>query len=434
MTMSAMAATEAVRTGALRVSDLARASVAAIERDDRVIQAMASFDPDRALQDAERVEATCADGPLAGVTIGVKDIFDTWDHPTEFYSPIYRGRRPASDAWLVDRLRRAGAVIMGKTHTAELAYTHTGPTHNPHDLRRTPGSSSAGSAAGVAAGLFSVAIGTQTAGSTLKPAAYCGVFAMKPSFGSVPLAGVKAFAPSFDTAGWFARDIRDLRLVAQAVMPGLSPARAVGRPLRLAFCRTRWALDEDVAAALAEAIRHLRSAGMDIDEISLPPDFEARAADHAILNDVEATRSLAYEAALGAPLVSEELKSMFDRTARYGAGDEAAARTRLADAKAVTLRVLERYDALIQPSCGCVAPLGLGSTGPSDFIKVWSGMGLPQINIPLLTTHTAAPAGVQLIGAPAKDAALLEVAAAVARILIGPHPVRPVLDGAPLSS
>ena len=183
------------------------------------IQAFAAFNQELVLEQADRIDRRPEKGLLAGVPIGVKDIFDTVDWATEFNSPIYRDNRPSRDANAVALLRQAGAVIMGKTATAEFAFMHTGPTRNPHDLSRTPGSSSAGSAAGLAAGLFAGALGTQTAGSLIKPASYCGLYAYKPSHNLVSLEGVKPLAPSFDTVGWYGASARDLSLIAQVLIP-----------------------------------------------------------------------------------------------------------------------------------------------------------------------------------------------------------------------
>ena len=209
---------EAVRSGATTPALVVGHFLERIGIDEPDVQAFVSFDAEAVHKQATQLEGS--EGLLAGVPGGIKDIFDTADHPTEFYSPIYRGNRPSRDAHVVTLLRQAGAIIMGKTHTTEFAYMHTGPTRNPLDLCRTPGSSSAGSAAGMAAGFFPLALGTQTAGSLLKPAAYCGLLAFKPSFGLVSLEGVKPLAPSFDTVGWYGRSVRDLERVARVLIPG----------------------------------------------------------------------------------------------------------------------------------------------------------------------------------------------------------------------
>jgi len=203
---------EGVHSGAFDIVEVVEYFLSQIERHEPAVHALVSFHPDLARTRATQLALTGTGGGLAGIPLGVKDIFDTVDYPTEFFSPLYSGNRPSKDAYVVAMLRRAGSVLMGKTHTTEFAFMHTGPTRNPHDLKRTPGSSSAGSAAGVAANFFPLALGTQTAGSLIKPAAYCGIYGFKPTFGIVFLEGVKPLAPSFDTVGWYGRSAMILNL------------------------------------------------------------------------------------------------------------------------------------------------------------------------------------------------------------------------------
>ena len=219
----ATAISEMVRADVVSAEAVAEHFLGCVEAGERSINAFVSFDPDAVRSQACQLKNGNAKGLLAGVPVGIKDVYDTVDHPTRFYSPIYEQNRPSRDAHVVALLRQAGAVIMGKTHTTEFAYMHTGPTRNPHDLARTPGSSSAGSAAGMAAGFFPLALGTQTAGSLIKPAAYCGLYAFKPSYGLVSLEGVKPLAPSFDTVGWYGRSVRDLEVMARAPRGGGGP-------------------------------------------------------------------------------------------------------------------------------------------------------------------------------------------------------------------
>jgi Asp-tRNA(Asn)/Glu-tRNA(Gln) amidotransferase A subunit family amidase len=356
---------------------------------------------------------------LAGVPVGVKDNYDTVDHPTAFYSPIYEDNRPSRDAQVVSLLRQAGALIMGKTHTTEFAYMHTGPTRNPQDSRRTPGSSSAGSAAGLAAGFFPIALGTQTAGSLIKPAAYCGVHAFKPSYGLVSLEGVKPLAPSFDTAGWFGRSVRDLSLIAQVLIPGF-PARPAESPLRsLGFCRTaRWdQVDKDVALALEAAMDTLRAAGHRVSEVVLPEAFARVFDDHLLINDCEGARSLAAEFNRHPDKMSMEILDMFARAERTSWEQESAAKRRLAQLAPVLEEIFSPFDAVLGASCGIVAPLGLGATGPSDFIKFWMAFGLPQVNIPLVRKAAELPVGLQVIGGFRNDSLLLSVAEQVDALL-----------------
>lgn len=415
--LDATALSEAVLDGQAKVTAVAQSFLERIETLEPGIQAFVSFKP---LQ--VRLQATLHNGRglLAGVPVGVKDIFDTADHPTQFFSPIYADHQPSRDAHVVTLLREAGALIMGKTHTTEFAYMHTGPTRNPHDLSHTPGSSSAGSAAGMAADFFAIALGTQTAGSLLKPAAYCGLFAFKPSFGLVSLEGVKPLAPSFDTVGWYGRSVRDLNLVARVLIPGFAAPEIEQRPLRLGFYRTaRWdQVDPEVAHALEQAVEHLRSAGHQVSEVQLPDEFAGVFDDHQLINDCEGARSLAKEFQQHRTLLSPSTLAMFDRATATTWEQESAAKARLAALAPLLHERCQPFDAMLGPCCGIVAPQGLESTGPSDLIKFWGAFGWPQVNIPLPRTEGLLPIGLQMIGRFRDDGSLLRVAERVAADLL----------------
>ena len=417
--LDASALAQRVCAGEVSEETVAAHFLGCAEAQESTIQAFVSFDPDAVRAQARQLTGTRARGLLAGVPVGVKDNYDTVDHPTAFYSPIYEDNRPSRDAQVVSLLRQAGALIMGKTHTTEFAYMHTGPTRNPRDPRRTPGSSSAGSAAGLAAGFFPIALGTQTAGSLIKPAAYCGVHAFKPSYGLVSLEGVKPLAPSFDTAGWFGRSVRDLSLIAQVLIPGF-PARPAESPLRsLGFCRTaRWdQVDKDVALALEAAMDTLRAAGHRVSEVVLPEGFARVFDDHLLINDCEGARSLAAELNRHPDKMSMEILDMFARAERTSWEQESAAKRRLAQLAPVLEEIFKPFDAVLGASCGIVAPLGLGATGPSDFIKFWMAFGLPQVNIPLVRKTAELPVGLQIIGGFRNDSLLLSVAEQVDALL-----------------
>lgn len=410
----------AVASGEESASSVAERFLARVAEHESRVQAFASFCADRVRHQA----AQSAPRPLAGLTVGVKDMFDTVDYPTEYFSPLYQGHRPARDAHVVTLLRQAGAVVMGKTHTTEFAYMHTGPTRNPHDLRCTPGSSSAGSAAGMAAGFFPLALGTQTAGSLIKPAAFCGVHAFKPSFGLVSLEGVKPLAPSFDTVGWYGRSVRDLALVGRVLIPGLPVAPAVGPTLHLGFCRTsRWSsVSPAVREAARQAMSRLRDAGHRISEVVLPPLFDSVFSDHALINDCEGARSLAKEYAADAARLSASTRDMIEHGQAIAWSAEAEAKARLARQAPVLADILGEYDAVLCVSCPTVALQGLESTGPSDLIKLWTAFGLPQVNLPLDRAAGELPVGLQVIGALHDDARLLAVAGTVARGLTSGTP------------
>lgn len=417
-TLDATALSEAVTHGETSAATIAEYFLECIQTLEPDIQAFVSFDAYQVRADA----AQCpGQGLLAGVPVGIKDIFDSADHPTQFYSPIYAGHQPSRDAHVVTLLRQAGALIMGKTHTTEFAYMHTGPTRNPHDLARTPGSSSAGSAAGMAAGFFALALGTQTAGSLLKPASYCGLFAFKPSLGLVSLEGVKPLAPSFDTVGWYGRSVRDLHLVARVLIPGFVVPDVERRPLRLGFCRTsRWdQVDPEVAHALEKAVDQLRSAGHQVSEVRLPDEFAGVFDDHQLINDCEGARSLAKEFHQHRAQLSPSTLAMFERAMATTWEQESAAQMRLALLAPRLTELCQPFDAMLGASCGMVAPIGLESTGPSDFIKFWGAFGWPQVNIPLPRAEAQLPIGLQIIGRFRHDGSLLRAASRIAADLQG---------------
>ncbi|WP_454845798.1 amidase [Pseudomonas farris] len=415
-TFDATSLSEAVANGETNAAAIAEHFLERIQAQEPDIQAFVSFDARQVRADAAQNNSR---GLLAGVPVGIKDIFDTAAYPTQFYSPIYSGHQPSRDAHVVTLLRQAGALIMGKTHTTEFAYMHTGPTRNPHDLARTPGSSSAGSAAGMAAGFFALALGTQTAGSLLKPASYCGLFAFKPSLGLVSLEGVKPLAPSFDTVGWYGRSVRDLHLVARVLIPGFLVPEVERRPLQLGFCRTsRWdQVDPEVTRALEQAVDQLRSAGHHVSEVQLPDEFDGVFDDHQLINDCEGARSLAKEFQRHRAQLSPSTLAMFERAAATTWEQESAAKARLANLAPRLNELCQPFDAMLGATCGMVAPMGLESTGPSDFIKFWGAFGWPQVSIPLIRAEGSLPIGLQIIGRFRDDGRLLRTAGHVAAVL-----------------
>ena len=411
-TADATSIAEQVRTAHISPGVVAEHFLAKTGAREAKVQAFVALDPDGVRKQAQGLASPRLNGLLAGVPIGVKDIIDTHDHPTRFYSPIYDNNWPSRDAHVVALLRQAGAVIMGKTHTTEFAYMHTGPTRNPHDLTRTPGSSSAGSAAGMAAGFFPVALGTQTAGSLLKPAAYCGLYAFKPSYGLVSLEGVKPLAPSFDTMGWYGRSVRDLGLIAQVLIPGLPQLPRPEGPRAFGFCRTaRWdQVDQPVADALLAAVESLKAAGHSVTMVELPEDFAQVFDDHLLINDCEGARSLSKERQASPELLSPSVVAMIERARQTTWEQESAAKARLAAQAPVLKAIFAPFDAMLSVTCGIVAPPGLETTGPSDFCKCWMAFGLPQINIPLPRQPGEMPVGLQVIGGFRQDSVLLDAA------------------------
>lgn len=347
-----------------------------------------------------------AEGPLAGLPCGVKDVIDVAGMPTGF--GLRREYRPAPlDAWCVALLRSAGAVPVGKTRTTAHAYLDPAPTVNPLDPVRTPGGSSAGSAAAVAAGHVPFALGTQTIGSVLRPAAYCGVVGFKPSYGRIPTAGVAPLAPSLDHVGIIARDVALAQRVAAALLPA-SPASPAGA-LRLAAAETLFAAPADVqtVAAVRTALERLRANGISLSETTLPAAVTGSKADAEII--------LGYEAhAVLAPLLEHslpaQLRGLLQRGATIPRDAYRDALARREAARAAVEDSLGRYDAIVVP-CGNAAP-PRSTTGDATPFAPWSFFGAPAISIPIPGTRPAA-LSLQLVAHPGSDARLLAAAAAV---------------------
>jgi Asp-tRNA(Asn)/Glu-tRNA(Gln) amidotransferase A subunit family amidase len=391
-----------------------------------VVRAWTHLNPDLAASDAHAVDASAASFPMAGLVLGVKDIFDTADMPTGYGSVIYRGYQPGADAAAVAMLRAAGAVCLGKTVTAELALFTPGATTNPHRRTHTPGGSSSGSAAAVAAGMVDIALGTQTAGSVIRPASYCGVYGFKPSFGTVPVAGVKPVAPSLDTVGWFSRSVALLDAV-RVVLTGRPPYRPLSRPPRLGVVRddSLSGADQDSRAAVEQAARLARAGGADVIDVDLPPSLNALAARQPVVQTYEAVRSLSWERLRRRSLLSVPLRDLLDRgqaieAAEYDAviADAASARGELTGLFEGVGRVegverVERVvgvDALVTPAATGEAPADLGTTGDPRCNRLWTLLHLPAVNIPGLSGSTGLPVGIQLVGPPRQDAGLLACA------------------------
>jgi Asp-tRNA(Asn)/Glu-tRNA(Gln) amidotransferase A subunit family amidase len=364
------------------------------------IHAFAYLDGSRARHEASRAPA----GPLGGLTVGVKDIFDTADQPTEYGSPIYRGHRPRADAAAVSMLRQAGAVVIGKTVTAELALLSPGPTTNPHRMTHTPGGSSSGSAAAVATAMVDLALGTQTAGSVIRPASFCGVFGYKPTFGVVPTAGVKQVAPSLDTVGVLASDLSILDR-ARLVLTGGEPAKRAGS-FNFALVRSEhWdSLLADGRAAIEVAASVTGAA-----ERQLPDELVGLSAQQQILQNYEGNRSLAWERAAHAGELSEALRRVLEEGARVSPQQYRAVRQRVARARVseVTEALFGDADVVLTPAVLGEAPEGLSSTGDPRCCRLWTLLGYPTLSVPGLVGATGMPIGVQLVARPHEDASLI---------------------------
>jgi Asp-tRNA(Asn)/Glu-tRNA(Gln) amidotransferase A subunit family amidase len=374
------------------------------------------------IETARRAAATTqlAHSPLRGLSFGVKDIFDTAELPTQYGSPIYAGHRPKADAAAVALLRRAGGLVLGKTVTTELASLQPAKTRNPCNPAHTPGGSSSGSAAAVAAGMVPIALGSQTAGSVIRPAAFCGVAGFKPSFRLLPTVGMKCFAWSLDTAGLFAAGIADVAFAAAAItgrdlrVDRLDPAAPT-----IAVVRThRWSqASPDMQAALEQAARAAEAAGARVRELQLPPLFEAAMAAQLTIQDHEAYRALAHELDHHRDQLAPMLREQLDRAAAIDTDSYDEARRVARRARRMFADLMADTDAILTPSAPGAAPHGLETTGDPVFNRLWTLLGPPCINVPGIVDPHGLPLGMQIVGRFGRDRTALEAALFLERAL-----------------
>ena len=412
--------------GELSPADVAGAFLDSVGADD--LHAWASIDPDGLLGQAAALSALGTEQrtrlPLFGVPVGIKDNFDTADLPTGYGSPIYAGNRPDADAAAVARLRTAGALIAGKTKCAEFAWMTPSDTLNPLDRSRTPGGSSNGSAAAVAAGAVPLATGSQTAGSIIRPGSYCAVLGFKPSFGRYDRGGVKLMSETLDTVGLLARSLRDLLLVDAALAsdPGQpDPAPGAG-PLRIAYAPTPLAdqIEPDARSAIDSWLGDARSVGAINAATIEVPGYARLAEAQTTIQLFESARSLAPELRSAPDRLSAALREALLAGMALPVAEYARART---DAEALgpaAIEALASYDAVLTPSTTGAPPAGLAFTGDPMFCRVWTLIGAPCVSLPLAWTAAGLPAGLQLVAAPGRDRALLETAATLQERLVRP--------------
>ncbi len=427
--VTAVALAQAIRKGEITVEEAIRASLDRIERVENEVQAWAFLDPEYALEQARRADCLLRDGqgigPLHGVPVGIKDIFDTGDMPTENGTPLHAGRHPTEDAMAVSLLRQAGAILLGKTVTTELAVYGPGKTRNPLDPRRTPGGSSSGSAAAVAAAMAPLALGTQTNGSVIRPASYCGVVGYKPSYGTISRRGVLKQSHPLDQVGVFARTVEDAALLAQALTafddgdpamrpsarPDLVQATAADSALapRFAFVRTPvWdQAAEDTRQAFAELCERL---GPHVQEVKLPPVFDRSVDWHRAIMEADLAKSFAFEYVRGKEHLSSSLRQMIERGEQVLPVDYNRAVEQVPILNKALASIFTSFDVILTPATMSVAPVGLESTGSPIFCTIWTLCGTPAITLPILRGSGGMPMGVQLVAERGADARLLRTA------------------------
>lgn len=413
-----------IEAGELTPAELIDRCTVTIAAKEPSIGAFVELDVERPRQRATEAAAALSAAPLRGLPLGIKDLFDTADLPTAYGTPIHAGHRPRTDAALVSMIRRAGGLILGKTVTTPLAFIDPAHTRNPHHLEHSPGGSSSGSAAAVAAGMLPVAIGTQTAGSVIRPAAFCGVTGYKPSFRLLPMIGCKAFAWSLDTAGIFAARVVDAAFAAAAITGReLRVDHAAPAAPRIALVRTHvWPeASEAMQNAIEQTARAASAAGVIVNEVRLPPVFEDAYRAHGTIQDYEAYRALAYEYDHQREALGPLLRDLLDKAAAVTADAYDSARRTARRARQALADLMNDTDVLLTPSATGAAPKTLQSTGLATFNRLWTLMGAPCINVPGLVDASGLPLGVQIVGRFARDRSALEAARFVEEVLAKSH-------------
>ena len=427
--LSAVEAAEKIRTGDLSSTDLVKACLAHIEATDGQLKAWAHLAPEQALARAEELDTMRAAGrplgALHGVPVGLKDIIDTADFPTERGTAIFAGRQPEKDAGLVDRLREAGAVILGKTVTTEFAFMHPAQTRNPHNQAHTPGGSSSGSAAAVAAFHVPLAIGTQTNGSVIRPASFCGIYGFKPTRGVVPRRGVLQTSNSLDQVGVFGRTLEDVALLADVIGfydPADPKSYAMARPKMLAGSRADAQVEPDFVCfdlpyddRLSEAARAgldevVTSLGARVERLPVSENLADLVAVLQVVQEYELCHHLAKTFTDHWDALSSSLRPVVERGRKITPAQYEDAAAVMASATGFFEKFFNDYDAIITPSAAGQAPDFAAGTGDPIFCTIWTLAGLPALNLPLLVGESGLPIGVQLVGAAQEDDRLLRTA------------------------
>lgn len=420
-TWSITEAAHAIAVGDLTSEALVASCLARIKDREDEVGAWIHIDPECALAEARERDAQMPLSPLHGIPFGIKDIIDTADMPTGYGTPIYEGARPLWDATCVAILREAGCVALGKTVTTEFATRHPGKTCNPLDLTRTPGGSSSGSAAAVADFMVPVAYGTQTTGSVIRPGAYCGIVAVKPTFGLINRVGVKELCESMDTVGYYTRTVEDAALFLQVLAdyPATDFSGVEALKPKIAICRTTvWDEAKPETVALFDTLaERLGSAGADVRELVLPADFDDIAAAQAVLNDYESLRALAYERINFPEMLSEELTSKIERSFSHSRDKHTWAIDLAQHCKDLLPSLIAEDEVIVAPAAPGIAEIGQGNTGSPIFSQVWNAIHVPSVCVPAGLGPDGLPLGVQIIARCREDDRALVHAEWIRRVL-----------------
>ncbi len=420
-TLTATEIAHRIDAGAVTAEAIVRAHLERIDQRDAEVLAWSHLAREAALERARVLDRGPRQGLLHGIPMGVKDIIDTWDQPTTYGSPIYKTHQPLADAATVALARGQGAILLGKTVTTEFANRHPGVTRNPHNPAHTPGGSSSGSAAAVADFQVVLATGTQTGGSVIRPAAFCGVVGYKPTYGHFAIAGMKANTEWLDTIGAYARSVEDIALFRAALvaMP-YRPIATLDKPPRIAVCFThhKAELSAEGTAAVQAAAAQLAKAGATVSEIELPSPVRDMTEGQRTLSAFDGPRAHADEARRFPHLLSESLRN--DKLAAGAEIDYAtwvAARKLGETGRAAVDAMFGAFDAILTAPAPGEAPLGLEATGKATFNLLWTYLWMPCVALPFAKGPTGLPVGIQLVGRQHEDAALLDIAAWTRRAL-----------------
>jgi Asp-tRNA(Asn)/Glu-tRNA(Gln) amidotransferase A subunit family amidase len=417
--LSALDLARRIESGQLTPRAVVEMCAEAIAARESEVRAFTVLDLEKARQAAE--DQRLAALPLRGLPVAFKDIYDTADFPTQYGSPIYSGHQPRADATAVVMARRAGGIVIGKTVTTEFASLVPSVTCNPHNLEHTPGGSSSGSCAAIAAGMVPVTFGTQTAGSVIRPASFCGVAGFKPSYRMIPLVGVKDVSWHLDTAGVFGAGVADVAFAAAAVTG--RDLRVDGKtltPPRIAVARTHLWNEASPAMqkALETAARAAEAAGAKVSDLTMPPILEQAYAAQFVIQDYETACSLAFEYDRHRDKIDPRLRDALDTGTGISAEDYDAARRTASRGRQVLADCMADYDVVLTPAAPGAAPRGFATTGNAMFNRLWTLMGAPCVNVPGMTDN-GLPLGMQIVGRFGRDRTTLEAALFIERAIAG---------------
>lgn len=400
-----------IRSGKTTSVEIVGACLSRMNDREGDVRAWAYVNQPLAMHQARLSDESSADLPLKGIPVAIKDVYDTFDLPTQMGSPIYADYQPVSDAAVVSLLRQAGAIILGKTVTAEFAGMAATETRNPLSLTHTPGGSSSGSAAAVADNMTPLAIGTQTGGSVLRPASFCGIFGFKPTYGRINRAGMKFAAESLDTVGWMSRSIQDLSLLDGVLSASSVQEVRPVMPLRIGICLTHlWQYAErETRTALEEVTVSLKMAGVEVLPFDWPDGFAQLSAAREIINDYERAQALAHEWSQYRDSISTPLARSIKRGLQISHDSYVNICREAAVMRGDFERRMQGFDALITPCVNGEAPLGLDYAGDPRFQSIWTLLHVPALGLPTHKGPTALPVSVQLIGVRYSDAHLLRM-------------------------